>query len=190
MALGGATMNRTILLALRTIIFALFLAFLVGAFRDSTGVYPVPLDRARQILSKTDLPPIFGSNTPGIEILNRPSEVSWIVRDNGSEFMRFVAKLSDAGEGRTRVGLELKGVKSGPAGNVEQRFAENPSLKNVYVEAMAERIASAMEGRPLDMTKVYPALMVAAIVLANNTRRFVDEAAKSAEELDRTRKRR
>lgn len=184
-------MNRTILLALRTILFALFLAFVVGAFsRDSNGVYPVPLDRARQILSKTDLPPIFGSFTPGIEILNRPSEVSWIVRDNGSEFMRFVAKLSDAGEGRTRVGLELKGVKSGPAGNVDQRFAENPSLKNVYVVAMVERIASAMEGRSLDMTKVYPALTVAAIVLANNARKSVDEAVKGSEQLDRAQRRR
>ena len=184
-------MNRTIFLALRIILFALFVAFLVGAYsRDSNAVYPVPLDRARQILSKTDLPPIFGSYAPGIEILNRPTEISWIVRDDGSEFMRFVATLSSAGEGRTRVGLELKGVKSGRAGNVDQRFAENPSLKNVYVEAMAERIASAMEGRPLDMTKVYPALMVAAIVLANNARKSVDEAVKGAEELDRTRKRR
>ena len=184
-------MNRTIFLALRIILFALFVAFLVGAYsRDSNAVYPVPLDRARQILSKTDLPPIFGSNTPDIEILNRSSEITWIVRDNGSELMRFIAKLSDAGVGRTRVGLELKGAKGGRAGNVEQRFAENPSLKNVYVEAMAERIASAMEGRPLDMTKVYPALMVAAIALASNTRRSVDEAIKSSEEFERTRKRR
>ena len=184
-------MNRTIFLALRTILFALFVAFVVGAYsRDTNGVYPVPLDRARQILSKTDLPPVFGSNTPDIEILNRPSEVSWIVRDHGSEFMRFVAKLSDAGEGRTRVGLELRGVKSGPAGNVEQRFAENPSLKNVYVVAMEERIASAMEGRSLDMTKVYPALTMAAIALSGNTRRSVDEAVKGSEELDRSRKRR
>ena len=51
------------------------------------------------------------------EIDGRPAEevrrrrVQIVVRDNGSEFMRYIATLSDAGEGRTRVELALKGSK-------------------------------------------------------------------------------
>lgn len=171
----------------RTILFALLPAILVAACsQDGRAVYPVPLDRARQILSKTDLPPVFGSYAPSVEILaNKRSEVTWIVRKNGYELMRYIATLSEAGEGRTRVGLELKGAKGGPAGDVEQRFAENSSIRNLYLVAMGERIASAIEGRSLDMTKIYPALGAAAFANMGNMRKSLDEAVKASEELER-----
>ena len=149
------------------------------------NVYPVPLDRARQILSKTDLPPVFGSNAPSVQFANKPPEVTWIVSNNGSELMRYIATLSEAGKGRTRIGLELKGAKGGPAGDVEQRFAENSSVRNLYLVAMKERIASAIEGRPLDMTKIYPALGAAAFANMGNMRKSLDEAVKASEELER-----
>ena len=171
----------------RTILFALLPAILVAACSQDRGaVYPVTLDRARQILSKTDLPPVFGSHAPSVEIrANKPSEVTWIVSKNGYELMRYVATLSEAGEGRTRVGLELKGAKGGPAGDVEQRFAENSNARNLYLVAMGERIASAIEGRPLDMTKIYPALATAAVANMGNMRKSLDEAVKASEELER-----
>ncbi|WP_275187229.1 hypothetical protein [Bradyrhizobium sp. CSA112] len=150
------------------------------------AVYPVPLDRARQILCTTDLPPVFGSYAPDVEIqANKPSEVTWIVRKNGYELMRYIATLSVAGEGRTRVGLELKGAKGGPAEDVERRLAENSSIKNLYLMAMEERIASAIEGRPLDMTKSYPALRAATVANVGNIRKSLDEAVKASEELER-----
>ena len=171
----------------RTILVALLPAILVAACSQDRGtVYSVPLDRARQILSKTDLPPVFGSYAPSVDIrANRPSEVTWIVSKNGYEIMRYIATLSEAGQGRTRVGLELKGAKSGPAGDVEQRFAENPSTRNLYLVAMGERIASAIEGRSLDMTKIYPALGAAALANMGNMRKSLDEAVKASEELER-----
>jgi hypothetical protein len=171
----------------RTILFALLPAILVAACSQDRGaVYPVKLDRARQILSKTDLPPVFGSNAPSVQIqANKPSEVTWIVSKNGSELMRYIATLSEAGEGRTRVGLELKGAKGGPAGDVEKRFAENPSARNLYLVAMKERIASAIEGRPLDMTKIYPALGAAAFANMGNLRKSLDDAVQASEELER-----
>jgi hypothetical protein len=171
----------------RTILFALLPAILVAACsRDSGAVYPVPLDRARQILLKTDLPPVFGSNAPSVQIrASKPSEVTWIVSNNGSELMRYIATLSEAGEGRTRVGLELKGTKGGSAGDVEKRFAENPSTRNLYLVAMKERIASAIEGRPLDMTKIFPALGFAMVANMGNMRKSLDEAVKASEELER-----
>jgi hypothetical protein len=174
-----------------TILFALLPAMLLAACsQDRSAVVPMPLDRARKILSKTDLPPVFGSNAPGVEMLNRPTEITWIVRNDGSEFMRYIATLSDAGEGRTRIVLELKGAKAGRAGNVEQRFAENPSIKNLYLVAMEERIASTMQGRPLDMTKIYPALATATVANLGNIRKSLDEAAKASEDLDRAQKHR
>jgi len=163
-------------------------AILVAACTEDHGaVYSVKLDRARQILSTTDLPPVFGSNAPGVEILaNKRSEVTWIVSNNGSELMRYIATLSEAGEGRTRVALELKAAKGGSAGDIEKRFAENPSVKNLYLVAMKEKIASAIEGRPLDMTKIYPALASAAIANMGNMRKSLDEAVKASEELERS----
>ncbi|MCC6778182.1 MAG: hypothetical protein IT537_16350 [Hyphomicrobiales bacterium] len=171
----------------RTILFVLLPTILVAACSQEPGaVYPVPLDRARQILSKTDLPPVFGSHAPSVEIqASKQSEVTWIVRNNGSEIMRYVAKLSEAGKDRTRVALELKGARGGPAGNIEQRFAENSSIKNLYLVAMEERIASAIEGRSLDMSKIYPALSVAVLANMGNMRKSLDGAVKASEELER-----
>ena len=170
----------------RTILFALLPAILVAACSQERGtVYPVSLDRARQVLSKADLPPVFGSAAPSVQIqASKPGEVTWIVSNNGHELMRYVATLSEAGKDRTRVALELKGSK-GPAGDFEKRLAENASTKNLYLVAMEERIASSIQGRPLDMTKIYPALAIASIANMPNIRKSVDEAAKASEELER-----
>ena len=179
---------------MRVIIFlAVLAAILVAVFSEDRGgpAYPVALDRAQQILSKTDLPPVFGSNPVGVRIqANKPAEVTWIVSTDGSELMRYTATLSAAGEGKTRVALELKGSKGGSVGDVEKRFAENPSVKNLYLVAMKEKIASAIEGRDLDMSRIYPAL--GAVVLANmgNMVKSADEAAKASEELERAHPRR
>jgi hypothetical protein len=171
----------------RTILLALLPAVLLAACSNERGtVYPVSLDRARQILSKTDLPPVFGSNAPSVDIqANKPSEVTWIVKTNGYEIMRYIATLSEAGQGKTRVALEIKGAKGGPAGDVEKRFAENASIKTLYLVAMGERIASSIEGRPLDMAKIYPALAVASLANMRNLRSSLDEAVKASEELER-----
>ena len=171
----------------RTILFTLLAAILVAACSQDRGtVYSVPLDRARQILTKTDLPPVFGSAAPSFEVRTyKPSEVTWIVSRNGDELMRYTATLSVAGEGKTRVELELKGAKGGPAGDVERRFAENKSVKNLYLVAMEERIASAIQARPLDMSKIYPALATAALANMGNMRKSLDEAVKASGEPER-----
>ena len=50
---------------------------------------------------------------------------------------------------------------------------------------MGERIASSIEGRALDMAKIYPALAIASIANMPNIRKSLDEAAKASEELER-----
>jgi hypothetical protein len=165
------------------ILFALLPALLVaGCSQDYGPVYKVPLDRARQILAKTNLPPVFGNHAPSVQIqANKPSEVTWVVSMNGSEIMRYIATVKEAGEGRTRIGLVLKG----------ERFANNLSAKNLYLVAMEERIASAMEARAMDMSKIYPALSVAVVANMGTIRKqidsSVDEAAKASEQLGRSR---
>jgi len=171
----------------RAALFALLLAILVAACsQDSSAVYPVTPDRAWQILSKTDLPPVFGSDPPSVEVrTDKPTEVTWIASKSGSELMRYVATLSAAGEGRTRVALELKGAKSGPFGDVDQRLAASRSIKTLYLVAMGERIASALEGRPLDMTNIYPALAAATFANMGLIRKSFDDASRATEELER-----
>jgi hypothetical protein len=168
-------------------------AILVAIFSGSGGnpVYPVAMERTRQILSKTDLPPVFGSNPVIAQTQsNKPSEVIWIVSSNDVELMRYTATLSAAGEGKTRVALELKGSKGGSVGDVEKRFAENPSIKNLYLVAMKEKIAASIEGRDMDMSIINSALGVAMIANMSNIRRSADEAAKASEELERSHPRR
>lgn len=166
----------------RAILLALLI--LIAACSQERGtVYSVPPDRARQTLLKTELPPVFGSAV--LDVFARatgPSEVTWFVRQSGQERMRYIATLSDAGKGKTRVALKLKGA----TGDVEKRFAENPSVKNLYVVAMEEQIASSLEGRPLDMAKIYPAMGVAALANMGNMRKSLDEAVKASEELERS----
>ena len=167
-----------------TILFALLPALLLGACTDYGPVYKVPVERARQTLAKLDLPPVFGSNNPSVQIqANKAPEITWIVSHNGSEIMRYVATVKEAGEGRTRIGLVLKG----------ERFSNNLSAKNLYLVAMEERIAAAMESRALDMSKIYPALSFAVMANMGNMRKQIndslDEAVKGAEQLERSSRR-
>ncbi len=163
-----------------TILFALLPALLVAGCMESGPVYKVPLAKARQILANTSLPPVFGSHAPTVQIqANKPTEVTWIVSMNGSEIMRYIATVKEAGEGRTRIGLVLKG----------ERFANNLSAKNLYMVAMEEKIASAMEGRTMDMSKVNPALAVAVVAnmgaMHKQINSSLDEAVKASEQLGR-----
>lgn len=166
----------------RIILLALLPAFLLGACSEDRGpAYSGSLDKTRQTLLRTDLPPVFGSASPSVRSwASKPTEVTWVVSRNGDDLMRYVATLSEDGKEKTRVKLELKGSK-----DVEKRFADNSSIKNLYLVAMREKIASSLEGRALDMTKIYPALAVASIANMSNMQKSLDEAVKASEELDR-----
>ena len=172
---------------------AVLVGIVLAVFSGSDGppVYSVAMERTRQILSKTDLPPVFGSNPVIAQTQStKPSEVVWIVSSNGVELMRYTAMLSAAGEGKTRVALELKGSKGGPAGDVEKRFAENPAIKNLYLVAMNEKIDTSIERRDMDMSAINAAMRAAVMGNIGNIQRSVDEAAKASEELERTHLRR
>lgn len=127
------------------------------------GLYQVPLAEARQSLLATGLPPlVFGSVPPPWEVRSEGSDVVWIVRQDGAELFRYIAHLSEE-NGATRVSVELMGARSGPAGNVAERLARRPEIRDLYMAAATEQIGSALEHRPFEMSRLYPKMTAATI---------------------------
>ena len=144
-------------------------------------VYDVPIDEARRVLASTGLPPlVFGSEVPTLEVQTQsPSQVVWILRRHGAELMRYVADLEAAGEGSTRVTLSIAGPTSGRFGNVDQRLAENNTLRSLYLTAMEERVASALERRPFEVASLYPAMAAATAANIGSITARMDRAAEA-----------
>ena len=150
------------------------------------GVYHTPIAEARRTLVATGLPPlVFGSQEPAWEVRDGGSEVSWIVRRSGAEIFRYVAHLQQEGPEATRVQVEMKGAESGPAGNVAQKLSEHPQIRDMYLVAINERIASALEHRAFEMSRVYPAMNAAMLANMGSLRASVDEAAARSEQVER-----
>ena len=137
-------------------------ALLILCLPRSGSVYQVPIAEARHILVATGLPPeVFGSEEPAWDVHDDGSQVIWILRNNDAEVIRYVAHLKEEGPGATRVDVELVGAQSGPGGNIAQRLAEHPAIRNMYLVAIHERIASALEHRDFELARIYPATTVA-----------------------------
>ena len=163
------------------------LALIAGRAQIRGSVYAVPIGEARQVLAQTGLPPlVFGSNPPDVAVrAEGPSGIVWILHKHGAEMMRYVAELSPDGDAATRISLDLVGATEGPFGHTEERLAQNGAIRNLYLVAMEERIASALERRPFDGSKIMPATMVAA---AANIGRIGEDMDRIAE-ADRRRER-
>jgi hypothetical protein len=139
------------------------LALIAGRAQTYGGVYAVPIGEARQVLARTGLPPlVFGSEEPEVAVqAEGPSRIVWILRKDGAEMMRYVAVLSPDGDGATRVNLDLVGATQGPYGHTGERLAQNEAIRNLYLVAMEERIASALERRPFESARIMPATAAA-----------------------------
>lgn len=165
----------------RKMLFALLPAMLVAACTGDGGtVYPVAMERARTVMMRVDMPPVLSDNPRVQSQSTKPNEVIMIVSTKGAEMMRYTATLSEAGQGKTRVVLELKGSKGGPHGDVEKRLLAYPDLKKFYLVAMNEKIAAQLEGRPMDMAKINGSGLIGHM---NAIHRSADEAAKASEKL-------
>jgi hypothetical protein len=139
------------------------LALIAGRAQTGSSVYAVPIGEARQVLARTGLPPlVFGSNEPAVAVqADGPSRIVWILHKDGAEMMRYVALLSPDGETSTRISLDLVGATEGPFRHTAERLAQNGAIRHLYLVAMEERIASALERRPFDQTKILPATVAA-----------------------------
>ena len=163
------------------------LALIAGRAQIRGSSYAVPIGEARQVLARTGLPPlVFGSDEPEVAVrAEGPSRIVWILHKDGAEMMRYVALLSPDGDAATRVSLDLVGATEGPFRHTEERLAQNGTIRNLYLVAMEERIASALERRPFDQTKILPATAAAA---AANIGRISEDMDRIAE-ADRRRER-
>ncbi|MDB5429967.1 MAG: hypothetical protein JWP35_1083 [Caulobacter sp.] len=155
---------------------------LISACTEQGVVYKAPIAEARQTLLATGLPPlVFGSQPPDVEAqADGSSQITWIARRNGEELFRYVAHLSGEGDGATRVKLEMKA-----GANYAQKLAEHPKIADMYLVAMDEQVASALEHRAFNMARIYPSLTAATMENMGGLRASVDQAAAASEKSDR-----
>jgi hypothetical protein len=145
------------------------LALIAGRAQTAGSVYAVPIGEARKVLEGTGLPPlVFGSDEPDVAVradgavqADRPLRIVWILHKDGAEMMRFVALLSPESDSSTRISLDLAGATAGPFRHTAERLAQNGTIRHLYLVAMEERIASALERRPFDEAAILPATAAA-----------------------------
>jgi hypothetical protein len=149
-------------------------------------VYPRPLQDVHEVLAETDeLPPVFGSDEPDHSVdSSDPNAVKWILSKNGSEVMRFTATLQPDEPNQTRVTVTIEAPTESPFGNMDQKLKDNKSIRNLYLVAMNEQIASRLENRPFDMSKTYGALAAATAANIGNISRQMDRAAEAGRKRD------
>jgi hypothetical protein len=147
-------------------------ALVVFTFWPEHGqVFGRPTAEVRGILQGLDLPPhVFGSVPRKVKVLTpSPGMVVWSITEyeDKDEEMRYVVTLAAEGAGATRVKVYVTGPTEGPLGNVAARMARNRTICNIYVIAMKEQIAAALEQREFETAKIM--LPTAIAVLVNMT---------------------
>lgn len=163
------------------------LALIAGRAQIRDGVYAVPIGEARQVLAKTGLPPlVFGSNEPEVRVeADGPSRIVWILHQDGAEIMRFVALLSPDGQTSTRIGLDLVGATQGRFGGTGERLRQNEAIRHLYLVAMEERIASALEHRPFNEAAIMPATVAATAANIGRISADIDRIAEADQRRER-----
>jgi hypothetical protein len=121
----------------------------------------------RRTLAGLDLPPlVFGDVPKKVKVLTpSPEMMVWSITENESEeMMRYVVTLTAQGAGATRVKVYVTGPTEGPLGNVAARMARNRAICNMYVIAMKEQIAAALERRDFQTAKIMLPTAIAVLV--------------------------
>jgi hypothetical protein len=163
------------------------LALIAGCAQSRGSAYAVPIAEARKMLEGTGLPPlVFGSDEPEVTVrAEGPSRIVWILHQDGAEMMRYVAELSPDGDTSTRVSLDLVGATEGPYRETEARLAQNRAIRHLYLVAMEEQIASALEHRPFDRTTILPATAAAAAANIGRISQDIDRIAEADQRRER-----
>lgn len=152
------------------------------------AVYPVPIAQARQDLAKAEVPLfVFGSAPLDVTTRsNGDAEVTWILRRGSEELFRYIAQLSAEDNGAaTRVKVRLEGAK-GRTEDYAKRLADHPQIRDMYLVAMEEKVASTLLRRPYEMSRIYPAMSAAVASNIGNLSKSADEAAAASAALERS----
>ncbi len=132
--------------------------------REGAVVYKMPVARAHDLLESAGLPDYILGDEKEFEVDSHdPRKIVWIVKDGGSEALRFAALLSPVDAGSTEVRVEVSGPTSGPFRDMQRRLAENRIMRHLYVMGMKERVAATLEGRKFSIIPVIPAASVATL---------------------------
>jgi hypothetical protein len=137
---------------------------LVGCGAASAGqTFAIPVSEAKQILKRTEVPyDVLGSSALRSYVIEKsPTTLVWKVTLDGAEYMQFTAELGSNGATSTQVVVSLQGPASGRYVKMEKALNDNITVKNLYLAAMEEEVAAALEKRDFDILKISPQLMAA-----------------------------
>ena len=164
----------------------LILAGCGAVFRGQS--FDVPVSEAEKILMRTEVPyDVLGSPDLRSKVIEKsPTTLVWKVTLDGSEFMQFTAEVTPNTPESTRVVVSLNGPSGGKYAAMEKTLNDNVTVKNLYLAAMEEEVAAALEKRDFDMMKLTPHIMAAAGAnLGTITKRLNDIDQPSQEETQR-----
>ena len=147
-----AALNNSIY---RGILAAIGAALLLsGCGAASLGqTFDITAAEAKQILKRTEVPyDVLGNNDLRSHVIEKsPTSLVWKVTLEGAEYLQFTADLSSADPASTQVVVSVKGPASGRYAKMEKALNDNVTVKNLYLAAMEEEIAAALEKRDFDM---------------------------------------
>jgi len=133
--------------------------------RERAAVYNMPVAQAHSLLRSAGLPDyVLGSEPKKFDLDSRdPGKIVWIVKDRGSEAMRFAALLSPISADSTEVRIEVSGPTSGAFGDMQRRLSEYRSIRHLYLMGMKERVAATLEGREFSIFPCIHATVIATL---------------------------
>jgi hypothetical protein len=125
--------------------------------------FDLPASEAKQILLQTEVPyDVLGSpDLRAYAVAEGRDTVVWRVLLQDAEYMRFAATITSSNPASTHVVVSVSGPPSGRYAAMGQALNENASVKNLYLAAMQEEVAAALEKRDFNIIKVSPQLLAA-----------------------------
>jgi hypothetical protein len=136
----------------------------------------------RGALAGLDLPPhVFGSVPKKVKVLT-PSlgTMVWsISEDESEEMMRYVVTLTAQGAGATRVKVDVTGRTGTPIADVASYSVRTRAVRNIYVIAMKEQIAAALEQRDFQTAKIMLPTAIAVLVNMTYISAWLEDAGNS-----------
>ena len=94
--------------------------------------------------------------------------------------MRFVATLSSEGERKTAVEVAVEAPPKS-----EKWLNDNAAVRDFYLAAMREQVASTLEARSFDLTRTYPQMQKAIRANIGNIAASADAAAEVGRKRDK-----
>jgi hypothetical protein len=138
---------------------ALFLAAGLGGCGNEPGVYDLPLHEAFTRLATNKLEDFKFKRQCGILVHLSPEpiedeSITWRVFSSGEEVLKFTARLTAISGKKTKVAVEIAKDADGSDAYDGKDDYPRPAFKQPLRPALEEAVAAALEGRPLDESKL------------------------------------